>query len=79
VGVNKCIVMVAGATVTVNKAESNGFFIIPVIGETCKHPIDYIYWPSGTPLPDRAPTTRHPLPVLSLLSAVLVVTVISRF
>jgi len=72
--------MLAGATVTVNKAESNGFFIYPEIGETCEHPRDYIYMPWGySPWIDSAPTTRHPLSVLLLLNAVLVVTVISRF
>jgi len=73
-----CCFLAAGASVTINKAESNGFFIYPEQGETCEHPRDYIYMPWGySPWVDGAPPTHLSVPLL-LAALLTVVTVISR-
>jgi len=70
----------SGETITINKADANGFFIYPQSGETCEHPRDYIYMPWGySPWIDSAPTSRCPISSLLLMLAVSVVTIVSRF
>ena len=41
------VFLAVGATITITKSESNGFFIYTTISETCEHPRDYIYMPWG--------------------------------
>jgi len=72
--------LASGETITINKVDSNGFFIYPQLSETCEHPRDYIYMPWGySPWIDSAPTTYSLSSLQQLIVAVLVLTVISRF
>jgi len=69
----------SGETITINKADTNGFFIYPESTETCEHPRDYIYMPWGySPWIDGAPATQSPTLLLTVLVAALTVAFISR-
>jgi trehalose/maltose hydrolase-like predicted phosphorylase len=74
--------LTAGATITIDKATSNGFFIYPSIAETCEHPRDYIYMPWGySPWVQAAPPRFCRLTAAVKLFVLLLVVggVVSRF
>jgi len=73
--------LTTGAMLSIDKAQSNGFYIYPSISETCEHPRDYIYMPWGySPWVQGAPPRFSPLTsALTVTLALLVTWTLSRF
>jgi hypothetical protein len=72
--------LTAGATISIDKSQSNGFFIYPKTAETCEFPRDYIYMPWGySPWVQGAPPRFAPLTfTVTLTLTVLTAVTLSR-